>query len=176
MCVCVCVCHSASAYFARDNVGLPGFAAHFKYASDEEREVRATHTHTQSRTHTRARSQTQTHARARARSCNVKPDSALKSECHSVHVCLWAHACVVCVCLQHALRLMEFQTRRGGRVVLAALMPPMAEFENEGTYVHTYTHTHTHTHIHRQTDTHAHTGRHTRRVLKGMADVPRMCT
>lgn len=31
---------AAAAYFGRDNVGLPGFAAHFKHASDEEREVR----------------------------------------------------------------------------------------------------------------------------------------
>lgn len=60
---------SASAYFARDNVGLPGFAAHYKYASDEER--------------------------------------------------------------SHALRLIEFQTRRGGRVMLASLLPPASEFEHE---------------------------------------------
>lgn len=59
---------SASTYFARDNVGLPGFAAHFKEASDEER--------------------------------------------------------------GHAFRLIEFQTRRGGRVVLGSLMPPQTEFEH----------------------------------------------
>lgn len=60
---------SMSAYFARDSVGLPGFAAHFKHASDEERE--------------------------------------------------------------HAVRLMEFQTRRGGKVVLASLLPPSTEFEHD---------------------------------------------
>lgn len=32
------VYHSVSAYFDRDNVGLPGFAAYFRHQSDEERE------------------------------------------------------------------------------------------------------------------------------------------
>jgi ferritin heavy chain len=32
------VYHSLAAYFDRDDVGLPGFAAYFKHNSDEERE------------------------------------------------------------------------------------------------------------------------------------------
>jgi len=60
---------SAAAYFGRDNVGLPGFAAFFKHQSDEER--------------------------------------------------------------THALRLIEFQARRGGRVMLAALAPPQSDFEHD---------------------------------------------
>jgi len=59
---------SMASYFGRDNVGLPGFSAHFMEESDSERE--------------------------------------------------------------HAKRLMEFQTRRGGRVVLASLLAPQTEFEH----------------------------------------------
>ncbi len=32
------VYHSLAAYFDRDDIGLPGFAAYFKQNSDEERE------------------------------------------------------------------------------------------------------------------------------------------
>lgn len=39
---------------------------------------------------------------------------------------------VPCADVQHAMRLIEFQTRRGGKVVLAALAAPQSEFEHEG--------------------------------------------
>lgn len=62
------VYHSLHAYFDRDNVALPGFAAFFKAASDEERE--------------------------------------------------------------HAQKLIDFQNMRGGRVKLATITGPQAEFDN----------------------------------------------
>nr|3VNX_A Chain A, ferritin [Ulva pertusa] len=63
------VYHALHSYFARDNVGLPGFAKFFKEASDEERE--------------------------------------------------------------HAHMLMDYQTKRGGRVELKPLAAPEMEFAND---------------------------------------------
>ena len=60
--------HAMSAYFDRDNVGLPGFAKFFREESEEER--------------------------------------------------------------SHAEKLMEYQTLRGGRVVLGSLMSPISEFNH----------------------------------------------
>ena len=60
--------HAMYAFFARDNVGLPGFSEYFKKESEEERE--------------------------------------------------------------HAEKLMEYQTLRGGRVVLGSLMSPITEFDH----------------------------------------------
>lgn len=59
--------HSMYAFFDRDNVGLPGFAAYFKHESEEER--------------------------------------------------------------NHAEQLIDYQNKRGGRVVLGSLMSPITEFD-----------------------------------------------